>query len=126
MISTRRKRSLRILVIEDNPFIAMDLELQIEEFGHISLGRHGRSLPALEAAQTLHPDAALVDLNLADGRTGIFVAQRLKQMGVQCIIISAEVHHHAASTQAHTVLEKPVHSGLLRSALDRIMAETSI
>ena len=124
MISIRRDRSLRILVIEDSPFIAMDLELQIEEFGHVSLGRHGRSVSAIEAAGTLRPDVALVDLNLADGRTGIFVVQRLKQMGVACIIISAEVRYHAETFDAHTILEKPVHPGLLRAALNRILDET--
>lgn len=68
---------MRLILVEDEPFIALDLEYLVKAAGHEVAGV-AESLPrALELAERVHPDAALVDINLRDGVTGPEIARRL-------------------------------------------------
>jgi CheY-like chemotaxis protein len=68
---------LRLLVVEDEPFIALDLEMLIEAQGHEVVGIADTYDTAVELAASHRPDAAFVDLNLRDGLTGLAVARTL-------------------------------------------------
>ncbi|CAN5189484.1 response regulator [soil metagenome] len=59
----------RILIVEDEMLVAMELEAILEDLGYVSVGIAPDMPTALELA-TLKPDLALVDLNLRDGLTG--------------------------------------------------------
>ena len=68
---------MRLILVEDEPFIALDLEFLVKAAGHEVAGV-AESLPrALELAARVHPEAALVDINLRDGLTGPEIARRL-------------------------------------------------
>ncbi|WP_181408185.1 response regulator [Pararhizobium mangrovi] len=60
---------MRVLVVEDNVLIAMDTEQSIVDAGHESAGLAASRRSALALAT--RADAALVDVNLADGATGV-------------------------------------------------------
>ncbi|MEO7634590.1 MAG: response regulator [Sphingomicrobium sp.] len=78
----------KILIVEDEMLVAMDLEAILEDIGHQSVG----IVPDLAAAEPFYDavlDLALVDLNLRDGLTGPQIAERLSSRGVPVLFITA-------------------------------------
>ncbi len=69
--------ALRILVVEDEALIALELESLLDELGHIIVGIAGTSAEAIAMGRSTAPDVALVDIHLVDGPTGIEVARTL-------------------------------------------------
>jgi CheY-like chemotaxis protein len=65
-----RLAGARILVVEDEPFIAFDLVLAIEDAGGKAIGPAATVREALELIETFPPDAAILDVNLPDGTVG--------------------------------------------------------
>ena len=69
--------ALRILVVEDEVLIALELECLLEDLGHVSVGVAGASAEAIALGRSTAPDVALVDIHLTDGPTGVEVARAL-------------------------------------------------
>lgn len=69
---------LRVLIVEDEALIVMDLEHLIEKAGHLVVADAAsvRSLKQLDHA--LCPDLALVDLQLAHGSSGLDAADHIR------------------------------------------------
>lgn len=70
-------RPLRVLIVEDEVLVAMELAALVEDLGHAVVGQALDSREALRMADALRPDLALVDIHLQDGPTGVTVARRL-------------------------------------------------
>lgn len=70
-------KSLKILIVEDEMFLAMDLESHLETLGHKVIGIASDAQESLALASATEPDLALVDLNLRDGLTGPEIAAKL-------------------------------------------------
>jgi len=68
---------LRLILVEDEPFIALDLEFLAKGAGHEVVGIAESLSRAMQLAEREKPDAALVDINLRDGMTGPEVCRRL-------------------------------------------------
>ena len=68
---------MRILVVEDEALIALELECLLDDLGYVTVGVAGSSAEAIELGRTTVPDIALVDIHLIDGPTGIDVARTL-------------------------------------------------
>ena len=71
---------LRILVIEDEPLIAMHIEFSIENLGHDMVGPIARLDDALIAAGRDDYDCAIIDINIIGGSSqdvaAIFAARQ--------------------------------------------------
>lgn len=78
-----------VLVVEDEPMIAMDIQMMLEQHGLRVLGPVGTVERALGLLERALPDVAVLDLNLR-GRLVIPVAERLRDLGVPFIIASAD------------------------------------
>ncbi|MEH3116544.1 MAG: response regulator [Methylorubrum populi] len=76
-MSEVREGPLRILVVEDEVLIALELECLLEDLGHVSVGVAGCSTDAIALGRSTAPDVALVDIHLVDGPTGVEVARQL-------------------------------------------------
>lgn len=61
----------RVLIIEDEAIIAMDIESIVAEMGHTVLGTARTRSAAVEMAKTQKPDLVLADIQLADNSSGI-------------------------------------------------------
>ena len=79
----------RVLICEDEPLIAVDLEQMVYDAGHDPVGPARSFGEALELAETWKPAAAIIDLNLADGVTGANVARTLAEQGTRIIVLSS-------------------------------------
>ncbi|WEK51711.1 MAG: response regulator [Candidatus Kaistia colombiensis] len=66
-----RQTRTRVLVIEDEPLIAMDLTGIVQELGHEVAAVARTRSDAVEAAMREQPGLVLADIQLADGSSGI-------------------------------------------------------
>lgn len=63
--------STDVLIIEDEPLVAMDLETAMQEIGHRIIGVASTHTEAMEVARARRPGLVLADIQLADGSSGI-------------------------------------------------------
>lgn len=79
-----------VLIIEDEPLIAMDIEDLVGSMGHRVLGVARTQKEAVEMAQKCRPQIVLSDIQLADGSSGIdAVNDILREFDVPVIFITA-------------------------------------
>jgi CheY-like chemotaxis protein/DNA-directed RNA polymerase specialized sigma24 family protein len=79
-----------VLIIEDETFIAMDLESLVESLGHRVLGVARTHTEALALARKKTPGLILADIQLADGSSGLdAVNELLRSFEVPVIFITA-------------------------------------
>lgn len=85
-----KQTAARILIIEDEPIIAMDLESIVLELGHASVGIADTRAIAVKMAIEERPDLILSDIQLADGSSGVDAAKDiLEHFQVPIIFITA-------------------------------------
>ena len=86
----RERTHARVMVIEDEPIIAMDIQTIVTELGHECTGIADTRDSAIELAATAPPDLILSDIQLADGSSGLdAVNDILETMTVPVIFITA-------------------------------------
>lgn len=78
----------RVLVLEDDPIVAMDLSYQVADLGLEVCGPYHRSRDALDQIERDAPDFAILDFNLKKGRTSETVAKRLSDLGIPFCFLS--------------------------------------
>jgi len=79
-----------ILIIEDEPFIALDLEAIVHELGHRVVGVARTHREALELIKETRPGLVLSDIKLADGSSGLeAVNEILTTINLPVIFITA-------------------------------------
>lgn len=111
-------RSLRVFCLEDNPLIVFHIEQILEDLGH-AFGGASDSFAELKARwNEFASDCVLVDIDLADGRTGPDAAAWLAQRGVPALFVTgqdtiAAVHENVVVA----VVSKPIIPAALASAL---------
>lgn len=82
--------SSRVLIIEDEPIIAMDLEALVVGLGHTVVGNARTRKEAVAMATAEHPGLVLADIRLADGSSGLdAVNDILQAFAVPVIFITA-------------------------------------
>lgn len=110
---------VRILLVEDEPFIALDLESMISGLGHHVVGVGETEAESMDLAVRLRPEAALVDIKLKDGFTGVEIARRLNQdFGVTCAFVTGNPEQiEAGCRSAVTVVRKPFTEAEIVAAL---------
>lgn len=80
----------RVLIIEDEPLIAMHLEQIVEDMGHDVVGMALTHRDALARAHEVAPELVLADIQLADGSSGLAAtADILKSFDVPVVFITA-------------------------------------
>lgn len=89
-----RQVATDILIIEDEPLIAMDIEQMVLSLGHSVTGIARTHAEALELFRTNPPGMVLADIQLADGSSGIdAVNDILKARALPVIFITAFPEH---------------------------------
>lgn len=79
-----------VLIIEDEPIIAADIEGLVQDLGHTVTGIAATHSTAVDLAKSKKPGLVLADIQLADGSSGIDAADDiLKRYDVPVIFITA-------------------------------------
>jgi CheY-like chemotaxis protein/DNA-directed RNA polymerase specialized sigma24 family protein len=82
--------STKVLIIEDEPIISLDLQTIVKEMGHSVAAIATTRDEAVKAARKTEPGLVLADIKLADGSSGIdAVRQILSEVQVPIVFITA-------------------------------------
>ena len=121
------EKPLRILIVEDEILIALELESLLQDLGHDVVGMAASSRDALSLGQELKPDLAFVDIHLADGPTGVDVARHLAaRHQVTVLFMTANTKRIPEDfAGAWGVIAKPYTERGVREALGYVMAGQS-
>jgi len=88
--SIDRDLESRVLIVEDEAIIALDLENVVNELGHRVVGIATTRDDAVRVARQRHPALILTDIMLADGSSGVDAAMAIvKEMDVPVVFITA-------------------------------------
>ena len=69
----------RILIVEDERIIALDLKRRLERFGYHVVGMASEAADAIELASAELPDLVLMDIMLSSGADGITAATEIRR-----------------------------------------------
>jgi DNA-binding LytR/AlgR family response regulator len=110
---------LKVLIVEDEALLAMELESLIEEAGHSVVGWATSSDEARSMVDSTDADIAFVDIHLTDGPTGVdvaeYIGERKRSMVVFMTANPKRIPDHFAG--AIGVIAKPYTMNGLTSAL---------
>ena len=121
-------RPLRVMIVEDEAIIAMDLEMTLQDLGVEVVCIAESASDAVRLAEQYRPDCATMDINIAGDQDGISAAIQLYQaFGVRSIFISAygnsETRDRAASANAIDWISKPFSEAELKRILDEFAGD---
>jgi two-component system, cell cycle sensor histidine kinase and response regulator CckA len=68
----------RILIVEDETIVQLDLQRRLEQMGHTVVGLAARGEEAVAKAHELKPDLVLMDVRLEGPMDGIEAAKRIR------------------------------------------------
>jgi DNA-binding NarL/FixJ family response regulator len=114
--------TMRIMVVEDDALIALDISGLVEELGYKVVGAAADAEEALYLAHSKKPDLALVDIRLAGSADGGQLARWLyAQLGVRSLFVSGSItdafRHAMAEINPVGFLGKPITRRNLGDAL---------
>ncbi len=108
---------IRVLIVEDEPIVAMLAEDLLESIGCVVAGTVASIAEARRAIDNITFDVALIDINL-NGEDGLEVAAVLKSRAIPYIITSGyEVAGIAPGHREAFVLSKPYSIAALEAAI---------
>ncbi|WP_091737067.1 response regulator [Phenylobacterium immobile] len=83
---------MRVLIVEDDALIALDMAGLVEDLGHEVIGSEAEAEAAFALARNDRPDVALVDIRLAGKADGGELAGWLyRDLGVRSLFVSGSI-----------------------------------
>lgn len=119
-----RQTRARILIIEDEPMIAMDIEMIVRDLGHDPVAVAATHREAVAAAREHRPTLVLADIQLADNSSGIEAVQEiLGSMTVPVIFVTAFPERLLTGERPEPafLLTKPFQPATLRAAISQTL-----
>ncbi|MGE0613271.1 MAG: response regulator [Hyphomicrobiales bacterium] len=121
-VSAKNTKKLRILVVEDEVFVAHNICAVLESGGHEIVGMAATAHAAIKQAETFRPDLVMMDIRLIGDADGIDAALEIRRrFGIRCIFLTAfvdkEVRARAAEADPVDFLSKPFTPSALLSAV---------
>jgi DNA-binding response OmpR family regulator len=114
-------KPIRILIIEDEPMLAVDLEETLTEAGFEVVGIVGRLDKAFALIRTCGCDAAIVDANLAGVSAGP-AARALAERGIPFVVLSGyALEQQRDKSLGANYLQKPCRPAQLISSLTALV-----
>ena len=113
--------ALRVLIVEDEMLVAMELESLLDERGCVVVGPAAGIDQALALLEDQQPDIALLDINLG-GRLVTPVAAALSERGVPFALLTADPRLAVGERELAKapILEKPVSYRSLVAAIGQL------
>jgi DNA-binding NarL/FixJ family response regulator len=112
----------RILIVEDQYFVAIDCEQTLSSAGYEIVGLATTAKEAVDCAEREHPDLVLMDIRLASNTDGVDAAIVIyERLGIRSIFCSehadAKVRELAQRARPLGWLDKPYSAGGLTEAV---------
>ncbi len=113
-----------ILIIEDEPIIAMELSRIVEELGHRVKGTAATRSAAVEQSQDASPDLILADIRLADGSSGVdAVSDLTANADIPTIFITAYPEEFLTGEKAEPIflISKPFQPDQIKATVSQCL-----
>ncbi len=121
--ATQPLNGRRILIVEDEYLIAMQVKRWLSAAGAAVIGPVPSVEQALDLIEEDSLDAAVLDVNLGNGDTVYPVADKLSALGVPYLFATGDVKiSGAAAFRQCSQLEKPFVEGELLQAMCKLIA----
>jgi DNA-binding response OmpR family regulator len=113
---------IKILVVEDDPQVALEMCERLESLGYEPLGPAATIDDAACMFSQLTPDAAILDGDLA-GRSSVPLAVKFVALGTPIVFCTGAdfIRNLPPELAAAPVLTKPVNNALLAAALKLVL-----
>lgn len=114
----------RVLIIEDEPIIAMDIENLVQDMGHEVIGVARTHKEAARLAQQETPGIILADIKLADGSNGIdAVNEILDNIEVPVVFITAYPEQLLTGSKPEPVylITKPFQPEMVKAVMSQAL-----
>ena len=114
----------RVMIIEDEPIIALDIESIVRGLGHEVTGVADTHETAVKLANETEPDLVLADIQLADGSSGVeAVEDILEKMEVPVIFVTAFPERLLTGERPEPtfLLTKPFKTETLEAAISQVL-----
>lgn len=112
---------MRILIVEDEALLALELEFEIEAAGHEVVAQAPSYKAAVDVIDRESPEFAFVDIHLLDGPRGVDVGYYLTSRSIPFVFVSGNVRRIPDDfAGALGAIEKPYTMHGLQNALSYI------
>lgn len=119
-----KESATRVLIIEDEPLISMQLEDLVSALGHEVCGTAATRTQAAELAQSTTPGLVLADIQLADGSSGLDAVDDILAMNsVPVIFITAYPERLLTGDRPEPtyLVTKPFQESTVRAAISQAL-----
>jgi DNA-directed RNA polymerase specialized sigma24 family protein/ActR/RegA family two-component response regulator len=115
-----------VLIIEDEPLIALDIRVLVEELGHkvVGVARTHRQAVSIVEQQSRKPGMVLADIQLADGSSGLdAVNEILESMQVPIIFVTAFPERFLTGRvpEPAFLVSKPFNADSLKAIISQVL-----
>ncbi len=113
-----------ILIIEDDPIIALDIAGIVRDMGFAVTGVAARRDQAIELATVRQPNLVLADVQLAEGDDGVGTVQEiLRSVSVPVVFVTGHPERVLTGNglEPAFVISKPYEPGILKTAIDQAL-----
>ena len=111
----------RLLVVEDELLVALDIESILNDAGLIVIGPASSAAEALVLINSTEPDAALIDANLS-GEPITEVAKTLSERGIPFAYVTGYGRESLPNDYQAPIVTKPFDADQLLAAARRLLA----
>jgi DNA-binding response OmpR family regulator len=112
----------RVLVVEDDGLLALDIAQQLTNVGFLVVGPATTADRAIRLIEDRGCDAALLDVNLGKNQTSAPVARKLRALGIPFVVLSGYLSdQHPLELRGAPALSKPASERELLEMLLRCM-----
>jgi DNA-directed RNA polymerase specialized sigma24 family protein len=119
-----RQIATDVVIIEDEPLIALDLERLVTDLGHRVVKIARTEKQAVEAVKRARPGLILADIQLADGSSGLdAVNEILRSFSVPVIFVTAYPQRLLTGTRPEPtfLITKPFHPDNVRAIISQAL-----
>ena len=112
----------RILIVEDEPILALDLKESLQEMGYAIVGLCSSAEESIELCRVLNPQLVLMDIKLEGEKTGTDAAKVISlELDIPVVFLTSYVDDHsvreALAASSYGYLKKPFHQETLNATL---------
>jgi CheY-like chemotaxis protein len=128
--SRKAVRPARVLIVEDEYFVALEAEQCLEDAGFTVVGVADTAELAVALALSERPEIVVMDIRLSGTRDGVDAAIELRSLlDIPCVFATAHAdagtRRRAEKARAFAWLQKPYSSGALIDVLNRALSRSA-
>lgn len=128
-LSSLKRRKVRILVVEDENIVAMDIKNMLMELGYLVCGPVSSGKEAIKSVKEKNPSLVLMDIKLKGEMDGIEASECIhKIINIPIIYMTShtdnQTFNRAKKTNPQGHLVKPLEKLEIKNIIDQVIKNT--